>query len=563
MFMLQGFILLSFVTLSLCSSSGAPPDACEFLSPGHGFEPQPRESPFTIMVNATSIERGGSVQITVTGSEEFAGFIIQARPDPIIYFVIGKFDIVEEVYGKVVNCSDESDTVTHNSNELKQTVSFLWTAPENFQGTVFFTGTVVKSYTEFWEKIASAAVEVGDPSQSTTTSTVTPPVTTPAPPIDSTFYSGCGKSKSCFGHPPKCVKSKSCNFAMSVVRQNNDNYNFELVSYQADAFYVALALASIDKMSESSVMECVKENNMTNTYTSWMSGRSVSRENIPQNIIRQSNSTVASNYFACVFERDIQTTVNGQAFNLDSTKYYLLLASGSLLRENGIGYHNLGKIASQRESLSVIKIFGEVSQIEYKLHGILMVIAWIGTTSIGVVFARYFKQSFAGQQMCGKDVWFIAHVSCMVATWVLTLVAFALVFIKNQGWSDISNPHPILGVITTVLCFFQPIGAFFRPHPKDSRRIFFNWGHFSAGNLAHLFAILTLFYSVSLAKAELPVSTYWIFASYFAYYLLIHLFLSYLGDVAEPIRLGTLVIHLVAVLAFTITAIVFIYLAPF
>lgn len=35
-----------------------------------------------------------------------------------------------------------------------------------------------------------------------------------------------------------------------------------------------------------------------------------------------------------------------------------------------------------------------------------MITAWIGTASIGILLARYFKQTWVGSQLCGKDQWF-------------------------------------------------------------------------------------------------------------------------------------------------------------
>lgn len=77
------------------------------------------------------------------------------------------------------------------------------------------------------------------------------------------------------------------------------------------------------------------------------------------------------------------------------------------------------------------------------------------------------------------------HRTSMMLTWLLTMVGFVLIFVKIQAWSDVKNPHPILGVITTILCFMQPIGAIFRPAPNHKNRRWFNWMHFVGGNAAH------------------------------------------------------------------------------
>ena len=83
----------------------------------------------------------------------------------------------------------------------------------------------------------------------------------------------------------------------------------------------------------------------------------------------------------------------------------------------------------------------------------------------------------------------------MICTWIFTMIAFVIIFIEVQGWSITENPHPVLGLITTILCFVQPFIAIIRPSPSDKFRWIFNWVHFLLGNGAHLFGskYLTLF----------------------------------------------------------------------
>lgn len=78
--------------------------------------------------------------------------------------------------------------------------------------------------------------------------------------------------------------------------------------------------------------------------------------------------------------------------------------------------------------------------------------------------------------------------TCMVITWTITLVGFIMIFVHVGGWTQIGNTHGILGIIVTVLCFFQPIGAIFRPSPKHLRRYLFNIGHYFIGRIVFLLA---------------------------------------------------------------------------
>lgn len=81
------------------------------------------------------------------------------------------------------------------------------------------------------------------------------------------------------------------------------------------------------------------------------------------------------------------------------------------------------------------------------------------------------------------------HRFFMVLVWLLTLAGFVLIFIEVGSWTaDTRNPHAILGVVTTILCFVQPLGAAMRPAPSSPRRPLFNWLHWLVGNAAHILA---------------------------------------------------------------------------
>lgn len=77
----------------------------------------------------------------------------------------------------------------------------------------------------------------------------------------------------------------------------------------------------------------------------------------------------------------------------------------------------------------------------------------------------------------------------MVLTWLLTIVGAILIFYEVGGWvQGPSQTHALVGVVTTVLCFIQPIAAALRPHPGSSKRPLFNWLHWLVGNVAHICA---------------------------------------------------------------------------
>lgn len=76
-----------------------------------------------------------------------------------------------------------------------------------------------------------------------------------------------------------------------------------------------------------------------------------------------------------------------------------------------VGFHTIGKIASGTPRfLSDTSNFSGASVLLLRLHGAFMIIAWIGTASLGILLARYFKTTWVGSQMCGKDQWFVVSI---------------------------------------------------------------------------------------------------------------------------------------------------------
>lgn len=111
-------------------------------------------------------------------------------------------------------------------------------------------------------------------------------------------------------------------------------------------------------------------------------------------------------------EREPVTTVNGIRFDLPKESYFLLLASGSGIRPATVDYHDIVRLASQRAlKLSEVTNVAARSKLLLRLHGAFMITAWIGTASIGILFARYFKQTWVGSSLCGKDIWFAVSFS--------------------------------------------------------------------------------------------------------------------------------------------------------
>lgn len=180
-------------------------------------------------------------------------------------------------------------------------------------------------------------------------------------------------------------------------------------------------------------------------------------------------------------------------FDLPNKAYFLLIASGSTLTELSIGYHGGNRAASSSAILFTedavyieLSTLPKVSRTLLLIHASFMIVSWIGATSIGVFSARYCKKLWIGMKLFGKDAWFVFHQFAMTLTWILTIAAVIIIWIDVGEWR--TSTHSVLGIIASVLCFIQPITAFFRPAPTDEARPIFNFMHGSVGKLAHFLA---------------------------------------------------------------------------
>lgn len=527
--------------------SGAPALACVTMMPSHsGIAAMTSPAPYTVTPSAPQVRQGDTLRVTVSSPTDtpIGGFLLQARQvqDPSI--ILGKFTSLPNAQlMHFTSCSHDNDSVTHSSTETKTGLTFDWQAPDDYLGAFFFRATVAQGYAQFWTNIESSLVEIVTPDTVITTtapSATTAPTATTVPslpaavetqtatPIDP-IYEGCGDTKLCFGTVDNCVSSMSCP-AVVAVTAAGETYTFEVQAIDSPA-YVAAALSYTRDMGDASAMECVQENGRVNLHSSWTYNKVdpyVTRENVP-NILQLQSSSYNDGKLYCQFTRDANSTVMNTNFDLVNGQYILIIVAGRTLMDAGrVGFHNIGhERTGELVSLASTGSVSGASKILLRLHGCFMVAAWLGAASCGILFARYFRQTWVGKNIGGKDVWFAWHRILMVLTWLLTMSGFIIILVEVGGWSNTGdNPHAITGLVTVILCFIQPIGAFFRPHPGTPKRPIFNWGHWFIGNAAHILGIVTIFFAVYLSKADLPEWTIYILASFVVFHVIMHLVLS-------------------------------------
>ncbi|KAI4460217.1 cytochrome b561/ferric reductase transmembrane [Holotrichia oblita] len=133
---------------------GAPVDACVKPRPNQPYHGQARSqpantNPYYVIASSDRYGPGQQITVTIQGREHFKGFFIQAR-DAGTNEWIGEW--VESPNTKI---HPECSAITHADPKPKNEASLIWKAPRTGHGNVYFTGTVLKEYTEFWSDIVN------------------------------------------------------------------------------------------------------------------------------------------------------------------------------------------------------------------------------------------------------------------------------------------------------------------------------------------------------------------------------------------------------------------------
>merc|ERR1712038_770067 len=215
--------------------------------------------------------------------------------------------------------------------------------------------------------------------------------------------------------------------------------------------------------------------------------------------------------------------------------YHLMLARGKAV-EGVMRRHEAKIVSGAPRGLGEVGAVTSKSRLLIFLHGAFMLGAWICSASLGIIMARYFKQTWTSRRCFNLDQWFIWHRNFMMLTWVLTMAGFILIILELKDLSTTinTNPHAIIGFITVGLCFLQPFLALVRCSPSHQYRPLFNWVHWLIGNVAQILAIVCIFYAVDLSKAQLPrPETDWLLVAFVGFHFITHLLMSCVTCVSE------------------------------
>jgi len=554
-------LLVSLLEPTDSYSQGAPESQCRSLAPGHGLTPKDNSnSPFSIKLNSTQVASGVSTEIELThdGSDaRFKGYMIQARKDSDDS-VIGAFETVSDD-AQYINCGSVShSSVTHSGGKTKESIRVKWKSPSDFTGKVKIVATFVQDYANYWVKVPSEMIEI---SESTSTA-IQFPTEAPTPEPESEpesepeaesepepesepesgagvnerhtgeYYDACGKSKTCVGLPAKCVDERNCKILASW-KLSGEQYEFEMSAMKRPGKYIALGFSKDSSMGKELVLAC---GNPNSAELFWNSGKSKPTFLTDDFGIVDYKFISADGSTHCTMKSP--SIIKSGEYSVDLNEKQTILLAGGPYATASLSFHDMKIAAAEPVSLKNVSEVGLKSDLLVKLHGLFMLVAWLGCAGAGMMMARYFKQTWKGKPIFGADRWFQAHRLFMVSAVILTVVAVVLI-VAEVGVSPFGhlekNAHPVIGLVCVILALIQPIMAAFRPHPGDDSRKLFNWAHWLVGNMAHVFGICAIFLAGNLGNAKLDTTEWWswVLVAYVVFHVITHLIFSALWAKSE------------------------------
>ncbi|XP_078121138.1 putative ferric-chelate reductase 1 isoform X1 [Sander vitreus] len=505
-------VLVCYWVPAGCYANGKVTKVCASMEPHHGVPSQTAHSPYSLATNSTKFSPGDQIKVTLFGTY-FEGFLLQARDaaNQSLVSTVGTFTLTNLKKTQLLTCNNhQGSAVSHTSDARQTEVVVIWNAPTYAPRQVQFFVTAVKHYSLFWVKLPGPIIYqhgvTPHPPQSDTTPPPVQPTTT-ASILPGVFTSeGCGQSKSCLLDPPGCDPKEDPHcFFLSMTTEGPDKTSmiFEL-SGPAEG-YIAFALSWDKWMGNDDVYMCVKDGDRVLVSAAFVSGRT-HPEDQSESVLSSVSWRLADGYIQCRLSRPVKLTNQKRAlYDLDKD-YFLFLANGHAQYGKVWKHSQQPLISSHRKHITgppeILR--GSRAPIIMKMHGALMLLAWMLTGSVGTFIASFYKPDWPNQTVFGQKIWFQVHRGLMILTVTLTSVAFCLPYFYRKGWSKHAGVHPYLGCCVLTLSLTQPVMAAIRPSPDSHSRYIFNWGHWGVGSVTEIIAVAAMFLGMRQSSLLLP-----------------------------------------------------------
>lgn len=514
--------------------TGAPLTRCDSMLPGHaGSSVQQSPAPYNL---SRELQQDNTVKVTLTGSSPFKGFFIQARrADDQDTLVPGAFTVSDDALVQTLNCEDkQSSAVTHQEKSEKSQIVVTWTPPSDWDGEVVFRATVVQSYMTYWERIFSPRLHISGSGDDVSSQEPTQETAEP----QESRYSGCGLSFGCYGIPKGCLKRSSCSVLLTH-KADRDGVLYELSGPSTgDDLWIAAGLSDSKAMEHAHVIECHLKGGQTSLRESW-NGDGYKNTAVERTSgVDYRKREHADGMLTCSWHRSHITKIGKATFDTLKKNYHLLLAAGQFAAGTEVKIQHKHRGSTETPvnlQQSQVSVSASDADLFVKLHGSLMITAWILFVSVGILLARHYKNVWESTMICGVKPWFAFHRGLMMLSVAMMIAALVLIFYRLGGWSPNENPHSILGIVASVLGLTQPIMALFRCHPHQDHRYIFNWLHWFNGNAGQIIAVTAIFFATSLDRAQLKNADWFVYilAAFVGFHVMVHIVMQVHSMVME------------------------------
>jgi len=343
--LLQVSLVLVVKLSGIWAFSGGPPlSTCEYMLPHHeirgakppaSYKAQTGEPPYNINVSKHSYTAGENLTVTILGTSNFKGFILQARgSDSPVAWPVGEF-VQMSSGAQHLYCSggEPKNTVAHKNaggNTEGNSRQFTWMAPAKSAGNITFVAAIVHNYSTFWTTIASSVV-AGPPAEE-----VTRGAKTESFQIDKI---GCGKTKGCYSLPSSCTGSADCNYLFTY-QVSGGSVTIEM---SAKERWVSVAFNDKKLMDKMDAIMCVTMGtNQAELRHYYSRDHNVDRQNLAVNSdITLRKIVYEDGGIKCRLTRNLTSS---EAYFKDLTrKWYLLFAHGKTSPSGSAQYHYRNK----------------------------------------------------------------------------------------------------------------------------------------------------------------------------------------------------------------------------
>jgi len=359
--------------------------------------------------------------------------------------------------------------------------------------------------------------------------------------------SECEKTVGCFRQPANCIPGTDCMFFSWIYDESNNQFEFTIVGKQRSTeSYLAFAFATSQMMQDADVYYCTKDK----LGVSQITDLGAQPIDVSDPDIKEVSSREEDGNIICTFTRPAAQTrqiSNGgsKVFDLKKEKFFLLYCIAPVSSSGGMEQHRSHDDRGASTTSIDFTTFtggtgGEVVSITVKLiraHAVLMMLAWMLFSNIGIVMARHYKPLWPDNKINGKAAWFQVHRFVMVTTAICTIAAIICIFSAIQGYSTRAGSHPIIGIVVTILTITNPIMAGIRPAPDSPNRWIFNIGHFIVGYSARLLSIAAIFLGVKLDNwFENTNITTWIMVGFVVNQVIVEVLLEFISAVNGHVK---------------------------